>query len=207
MCFVYILHFVSSGDPINLFLILAGPLMTQKLFMSLEDPINLFLILAGLPMTPKLSVSSEDPINLLFILADPLWTPKVHRGPPRTSHISAFPGPLRGPPNATPKKILCSILRTQNNTFCVLGWPLGGPYHRIYILCFAAAIASADPGPSTSGAYTMHPIPARPHRLVGPLQLSIRVKGKHSRPFLQGSVLKRPPLRVLRLLATTSVDP
>ena len=93
---------------------------------------------------------------------------------------------------------------TQKVPFCLSS---ADPMNLFLVLHFAAAIASADPGPSTSGAYTMHPIPARPHRLVGPLQLSIRVKGKHSRPFLQGSVLKRPPLRVLRLLATTSVDP
>ena len=40
------------------------------------------------------------------------------------------------------------MLRTQNNTFCVLG----GPLVCIYILCVAAAIASAEPGPSTAGA-------------------------------------------------------
>ena len=36
--------------------------------------------------------------------------------------------------------------------FCILGGPLGGPNHRIYILCFAPTIASADPGPLISGA-------------------------------------------------------
>ena len=83
--------FVSSEDPINLFHILRGPATAQKLFVSSEDPINLFLILAGPPTTQKLFVSSEDPINLFLILAGPPMTFLCPRRVGRSFRVLTFP--------------------------------------------------------------------------------------------------------------------
>ena len=143
----------GSTDDTKRFCAIGGPASIGNKLIRSSDDTKSFCAVGGPASIRKKLIGSSDDTKSFCAVGGPASIRRVRRS--------------AGPPNVLHRvhRVLRSSERSSNTKskrFCVLQFfdaiassadPLGGPYYHFSLLRFAPAIASADPGPPTSGAF------------------------------------------------------